>query len=975
MNPYEKWLGITKGGRRPNYFQLLGVSKKETNKETLRQAAKSQILKLKPYRKGKHAEVCEKLFKRIKRAYSVLSDDGLRAEYLVKLKGNSKPNAPAKSKSKSRSPVKRSAQPESPQHDSPQHDSPQHNSPQHDSPQLGASIPVVSVSRVDSQSEEDSSIPTLRIASEDEEGLSAEEAAIPLAAPVEEPKTWFQSLFSAKNLKIAGLAFAGLAVFSLMTWGLFNFLGSSPSDVAVIPADDYSLGNRVISDAALSLGIAAFKERKFDEARPQLEEALKFAPNLQAKLKIYDYLIPVYSINKDLDQVISSHEYLLDRTVGTEPINEASAQFLYSLLEASDTRKRRSSPQGMASQISARQLSSEIFRIPQPIQNIVLPRFEKRIVETPDHEPSLLFLYLFYSNQLRQNQAKRDNLLVKICAIRESRGEALDPETEAKLVGALTFVGQDEKAATLSRKLADRHVDAKSLPFRLCEAESWSRLGDEEKSMAALSKVAPLVSQTNAKFRIQYLTRAGDVYTHLSKYRPAHDAYTLALKAALNLKTVKAEKILELQSKIKSAGAQAGMAADEVGKTPNEVDKTPDEVGSSNKVGAESSRTANTNPSDATVTLLATRKWKSANFETLMEFADRCLIDGQLADSRLILQKAEEALKKRSGKPKTEDMIRLGEGYQNVGEKQKATDVFLIALKDANEIEQIEILQTNVRNSAGKNGLSALSAEDSKLLEADYKYRARATYLERAQLKGFVDHRIHKLVEAADCWILVGEKENAFGNVEEACSLLDHKDLVRTRKDSSLVRVAKFYTNNDRPDLAVDVYVEAMKKASDSKAVKYYSRIKEICSNSKTSLPELDDSTKLKLDPLNEYRVKAQKQQDSVYKTSNPRISRSRQFYAADNWVRANEKEKALAALEKYQEMVIRDAKDLGEKFDGPCCALAGMYIKLKENDLAIKFFEKAVEAAQHDKTKVRLQGHLDNFKKGIFRLRPSTNL
>jgi len=89
MNPYEHWLGIQNPDRVPNYFQLLGISYKETDASVIKAAALKQLAKLKPHKEGKNSAVCLQLEKRIRKAFKVLSDQNLRADYVGKLKQQS----------------------------------------------------------------------------------------------------------------------------------------------------------------------------------------------------------------------------------------------------------------------------------------------------------------------------------------------------------------------------------------------------------------------------------------------------------------------------------------------------------------------------------------------------------------------------------------------------------------------------------------------------------------------------------------------------------------------------------------------------------------------------------------------------------------------------------------------------------------------------------------------------------------------
>ena len=85
MNPYQKWLGVNSVGPTPDYFELLGISRDESDPETIKASAVLQARKLKPYRDGKYAAPCEKILKRIQKAYKVLANPVTRQDYLSRL--------------------------------------------------------------------------------------------------------------------------------------------------------------------------------------------------------------------------------------------------------------------------------------------------------------------------------------------------------------------------------------------------------------------------------------------------------------------------------------------------------------------------------------------------------------------------------------------------------------------------------------------------------------------------------------------------------------------------------------------------------------------------------------------------------------------------------------------------------------------------------------------------------------------------
>ena len=63
MNPYQEWLNCK--SKRPHYFELLGVSPKETDEGRIRRAAASRLATVRQVRPGKHIEQWQALIDEI----------------------------------------------------------------------------------------------------------------------------------------------------------------------------------------------------------------------------------------------------------------------------------------------------------------------------------------------------------------------------------------------------------------------------------------------------------------------------------------------------------------------------------------------------------------------------------------------------------------------------------------------------------------------------------------------------------------------------------------------------------------------------------------------------------------------------------------------------------------------------------------------------------------------------------------------
>jgi hypothetical protein len=72
FDPYHRWLGIAKGQRPPNHYQLLGVPVGEADLEVIEEAAVRQSAHVRTYQIGQHAADCARILNEIALAKTVL---------------------------------------------------------------------------------------------------------------------------------------------------------------------------------------------------------------------------------------------------------------------------------------------------------------------------------------------------------------------------------------------------------------------------------------------------------------------------------------------------------------------------------------------------------------------------------------------------------------------------------------------------------------------------------------------------------------------------------------------------------------------------------------------------------------------------------------------------------------------------------------------------------------------------------------
>ena len=83
MNPYQEWLNCK--SKRPHYFELLGVSPKESDEGRIRRAAASRLATVRQVRPGDHIEQWQALIDEIGRAEKILLDPPARRASVQKI--------------------------------------------------------------------------------------------------------------------------------------------------------------------------------------------------------------------------------------------------------------------------------------------------------------------------------------------------------------------------------------------------------------------------------------------------------------------------------------------------------------------------------------------------------------------------------------------------------------------------------------------------------------------------------------------------------------------------------------------------------------------------------------------------------------------------------------------------------------------------------------------------------------------------
>lgn len=81
FNPYAVWLAIDCRSRKPNHYELLGISREEKDPKRIDLAARTQLAKLNSIDPGTRQELLDQVKTELKQAFAVLSSTGRRADY------------------------------------------------------------------------------------------------------------------------------------------------------------------------------------------------------------------------------------------------------------------------------------------------------------------------------------------------------------------------------------------------------------------------------------------------------------------------------------------------------------------------------------------------------------------------------------------------------------------------------------------------------------------------------------------------------------------------------------------------------------------------------------------------------------------------------------------------------------------------------------------------------------------------------
>src|SRR5690349_7839870 len=94
FDPYYNWLGIPPEDQPADHYRLLGVKKLESNLDVISHAADKQMMHLRSFQTGQHAQASQKLLNELAAVRICLLNPEKKAAYDQELRARTKPAVP-----------------------------------------------------------------------------------------------------------------------------------------------------------------------------------------------------------------------------------------------------------------------------------------------------------------------------------------------------------------------------------------------------------------------------------------------------------------------------------------------------------------------------------------------------------------------------------------------------------------------------------------------------------------------------------------------------------------------------------------------------------------------------------------------------------------------------------------------------------------------------------------------------------------
>ena len=699
-----------------------------------------------------------------------------------------------------------------------------------------------------------------------------------------------------------------------------------------------STSRSAAAEQALNAGIKAFSAEKWDLALSKFEETISLAPNSSYRVRAFERAIPIYEKRGMLDKLIEGHLAILDVVTDTASIQKAHNRFYNSLQRY----ERRES--GLISSWSSRHSGNNSFpsklELSVSTANAVGKAFEARLKKEPNHEPTLWVLETFY-NVIQDSKQKQLACLIKLNEIVQARGEDLEYQHEANLAFLYIHLGEPKKGALIYKRRNDKLKNRPGTGGVLVrEAEAWLAADEKDEALDVLDRAAKTFKNSTERNSAYSIVKIADMYMKMDEPEKAIPLY----KQALEIDPT-AYRIEDLQKKLETALVKSGKSKG----NDSDINELLDPLRQFRLKAEKLETERGTEP--ATI------------YRNMVGAASNWIKAKESKKAIAALKKATKALRRMAvGYGTEKNHETLARMYLRLELNQEALGHFVSALKLSKRESDIVKLQREVTVLIEEDSSLKVPKEIAAIADPNFKFRTQAKNLE-AETKSSDYSYADKMVRATTFWLKAGDLEEV-----KRCGQKAEKAILRikpssgssaySRHESVHKKLAEVYQAAELFPEAIEQFIAAMTRAGrDDKAVKYHATIQAICQEQNIAMPKLPDAAAVKLDPLNRFRVKAAEDEASALKY--PTMADSEYKSAAENWIKANETDKALSAAKKCAKAVL--ANKSSGVFGYRCEQLAKLYEQLDQKEDAIKFYTHARDSENNDRQKEKYQQKIDD--------------
>ncbi|MCC9603421.1 hypothetical protein LOC67_22970 [Stieleria sp. JC731] len=715
---------------------------------------------------------------------------------------------------------------------------------------------------------------------------------------------------------------------------------------------------------AFNEGKQLLNDRDWDKAQVILENAVAAAPNLQLKVGIIRSLVQAYEHSETPDDLIDAHLFLVDMG-NAEIVVQAAINEMFMSLKTFDD--NASSPISRA----RRFVSSGEFGLSESTNDAVFRKILSRLEQNSSDVKTHMVLQ-YYATKLIHNTNQR---LAALSKLHETAPDLMDHKSRILFATLLINSGDMFKGAAVMSAVVDELPPQDRFLHRIEEADALRKAGDinkARKSLLIAKKEMGFVTVPTAHLNVSklatqfaaigdYISASGVLLDALRTESEPNRIRSMQAKLHYYSQLEDNQATFETDSDKPAAEAVADAAENVAPEMPMADDRAADkEAMLDPKIALRA---------EAEQQERLARGNQSLRFNGMVRAAELWIQLDEKERAQKAIEQAMTGLRGKSGATVHRDYDKLSDLYDQIGMREEALQQVFRALEVNSNEYDVPKLQTKANSFMADLGtdIQSLDEKTQAMLDPKYQYRVAARAVEAMPRTNSVS-TASTLINAAEAWSKAGEKDEVKrvgALIQKAMSTLPLTTHKGTLQHNS-ARLAEVYNSADLSVEAIDCYLDAVSYSSThAYAERYHNAAKQISKASGVPLPKLSAEAELMLDPRHEKRLRAAATEARAIDMDKRLGARGTSFsyltwrQAADEWLSAEENERALAA---YKHVMLHHQTD-EHSSEHDFKRAADFYEKAGEKQLAIQSLQASMAKTRSKFSKERYQKDIDRLK------------